>query len=165
MTSSAPDSEKKTTHRTQPPVRKLWRRPKTGKIAGVCSGLAEYFAVDVTLLRVGGHFDGSTAVHWKRGPRGATLLPGDALQVEAARGVPHFRGREDDRGGMVLDQRGQHRLLAFGRLAAAAEQGDVALAAHFILDPFFAEFAAGVDEALAAAGFVTLLGSSGAFHP
>ena len=36
---------------------------------------------DVTLLRVGGHFDGSTALHWKRGPRGATLLPGDALQV------------------------------------------------------------------------------------
>jgi hypothetical protein len=36
---------------------------------------------DVTLLRVGGHFDGSAALHWKRGPRGATLLPGDALQV------------------------------------------------------------------------------------
>ena len=52
MTSSAPDSEKKPAHHTQPSVRKLWRRPKTGKIAGVCSGLAEYFAVDVTLLRV-----------------------------------------------------------------------------------------------------------------
>lgn len=40
---------------------------------------------DVTLLRVGGHFDGSTGVHWKRGPRGATLLPGDALQVVSDR--------------------------------------------------------------------------------
>ena len=40
---------------------------------------------DVTLLRVGGHFDGSSALHWKRGPRGATLLPGDALQVVSDR--------------------------------------------------------------------------------
>lgn len=37
---------------------------------------------DVTLLRVGGHFDGSTALHWKDGPRdGGALFPGDALQV------------------------------------------------------------------------------------
>lgn len=37
---------------------------------------------DVTLIRCGGHFPGSTAIHWKRGPRsGGTLLPGDALQV------------------------------------------------------------------------------------
>ena len=42
-------------------------------------------SADVTLLRVGGHFDGSTGVHWKRGPRGATLLPGDALQVVSDR--------------------------------------------------------------------------------
>jgi glyoxylase-like metal-dependent hydrolase (beta-lactamase superfamily II) len=36
----------------------------------------------VTLLRVGGHFDGSTALHWKDGPReGGALFPGDALQV------------------------------------------------------------------------------------
>lgn len=36
---------------------------------------------DVTLLRCGGHFPGSTALHWRRGPRGAALFPGDALQV------------------------------------------------------------------------------------
>lgn len=36
----------------------------------------------VTLINVGGHFDGSTALHWKRGPReGGALFPGDALQV------------------------------------------------------------------------------------
>lgn len=45
------------------------------------SGDTLNLSADVTLLRVGGHFDGSTALHWKRGPRGATLLPGDALQV------------------------------------------------------------------------------------
>jgi hypothetical protein len=37
---------------------------------------------DVTLIRCGGHFPGSTALHWKRGPRaGGALFPGDALQV------------------------------------------------------------------------------------
>jgi hypothetical protein len=36
---------------------------------------------DVTLLRCGGHFPGSTAIHWRRGPRGAALFPSDALQV------------------------------------------------------------------------------------
>ncbi|MDI9238212.1 MBL fold metallo-hydrolase [Lysobacter sp. LF1] len=37
---------------------------------------------DVTLVRAGGHFDGSTALHWARGPRaGGALFPGDALQV------------------------------------------------------------------------------------
>lgn len=36
----------------------------------------------VTLLRVGGHFPGSTVLHWKEGPRaGGALFPGDALQV------------------------------------------------------------------------------------
>ncbi len=36
----------------------------------------------VTLLRCGGHFPGSTAIHWKDGPRaGGALFPGDALQV------------------------------------------------------------------------------------
>ena len=36
----------------------------------------------VTLIRVGGDFDGSTALHWKDGPRsGGALFPGDALQV------------------------------------------------------------------------------------
>ena len=36
----------------------------------------------VTLLRCGGHFPGSTALHWADGPRGGgALFPGDALQV------------------------------------------------------------------------------------
>lgn len=36
----------------------------------------------VTLLRVGGHFPGSSVLHWKQGPRaGGALFPGDALQV------------------------------------------------------------------------------------
>ena len=36
----------------------------------------------VTLVRCGGHFPGSTALHWKEGPRaGGALFPGDALQV------------------------------------------------------------------------------------
>jgi glyoxylase-like metal-dependent hydrolase (beta-lactamase superfamily II) len=43
----------------------------------------EYRVSDsVTLIRCGGHFDGSTALHWADGPRpGGALLPGDALQV------------------------------------------------------------------------------------
>ncbi|MFP2933937.1 MBL fold metallo-hydrolase [Pyxidicoccus sp. 3LG] len=41
---------------------------------------------DVTLLRCGGHFPGSTAVHWTQGPRGGgALFPGDALQVVSDR--------------------------------------------------------------------------------
>jgi hypothetical protein len=37
---------------------------------------------DVTLLRCGGHFPGSTALHWTQGPRdGGALFPGDAMQV------------------------------------------------------------------------------------
>lgn len=37
---------------------------------------------DVTLIRCGGHFPGSTALHWRAGPRpGGALFPGDALQV------------------------------------------------------------------------------------
>jgi glyoxylase-like metal-dependent hydrolase (beta-lactamase superfamily II) len=36
----------------------------------------------VTLLRLGGHFPGSTALHWRDGPRaGGALFPGDAMQV------------------------------------------------------------------------------------
>jgi glyoxylase-like metal-dependent hydrolase (beta-lactamase superfamily II) len=36
----------------------------------------------VTLIRCGGHFPGSTAIHWRDGPRrGGALFPGDALQV------------------------------------------------------------------------------------
>jgi hypothetical protein len=37
---------------------------------------------DVTLIRCGGHFRGSAALHWRVGPRpGGALFPGDALQV------------------------------------------------------------------------------------
>lgn len=37
---------------------------------------------DVTLIRCGGHFTGSTALHWPGGPRaGGALFSGDALQV------------------------------------------------------------------------------------
>jgi phage shock protein C len=32
--------------------RKLFRRPERGRIAGVCSGIAEYLDVDVTLVRL-----------------------------------------------------------------------------------------------------------------
>jgi len=32
--------------------RKLYRRRETGRIAGICSGLADYLDVDVTLVRV-----------------------------------------------------------------------------------------------------------------
>jgi hypothetical protein len=40
----------------------------------------------VTLVRVGGHFPGSTALHWRDGPRrGGALFGGDALQVSANR--------------------------------------------------------------------------------
>jgi len=41
---------------------------------------------DVTLIRCGGHFPGSTALHWKGGPRkGGALFPGDAMQVASDR--------------------------------------------------------------------------------
>ncbi len=37
---------------------------------------------DVKLIRLGGHFPGSTALCWRSGPRGGgSLFPGDALQV------------------------------------------------------------------------------------
>ncbi|MBC8312720.1 MAG: PspC domain-containing protein, partial [Candidatus Cloacimonetes bacterium] len=32
--------------------KKLYRNPKDKKLAGVCSGLAEYFEIDVTLIRI-----------------------------------------------------------------------------------------------------------------
>ena len=37
---------------TEPKVKKLFRLPASGKIAGVCAGLADYFEMDVTLLRI-----------------------------------------------------------------------------------------------------------------
>jgi len=46
------------------------------------SGDALALSDDVTLIRCGGHFTGSTALHWRSGPRpGGALFPGDALQV------------------------------------------------------------------------------------
>lgn len=33
-------------------VRKLYRNPDDKKIAGVCSGLAIYFGIDVTVIRI-----------------------------------------------------------------------------------------------------------------
>ncbi len=41
---------------------------------------------NVTLIRCGGHFPGSTALHWRTGPTpGGALFPGDALQVAGDR--------------------------------------------------------------------------------
>lgn len=41
---------------------------------------------DVTLIRAGGHFPGSTVLHWATGPRpGGSLFAGDALQVATDR--------------------------------------------------------------------------------
>jgi len=43
-------------------------------------------APELTLYRCGGHFPGSTALHWTTGARGGgALLPGDALQVTSDR--------------------------------------------------------------------------------
>ena len=36
----------------QQSYRKLYRNNQEGNIAGVCAGLAEYFGVDVTLIRI-----------------------------------------------------------------------------------------------------------------
>lgn len=52
--------------------------PRIGYWAGDELALSD----EVTLIRCGGHFAGSTALHWRRGPRaGGALFPGDALQV------------------------------------------------------------------------------------
>ena len=53
---------------------------------------------DVTLINVAGHFPGSTALHWRTGPRGrGALFPGDAphvgmdrKQVAFMHSVPNF---------------------------------------------------------------------------
>src|SRR5262249_32745657 len=46
------------------------------------SGDLRRLSDSVTLIRCGGHFPGSTAIHWRDGPRpGGALFPGDALQV------------------------------------------------------------------------------------
>ena len=33
-------------------IKKLYRNPRDKKIAGVCSGIAEYLSVDVTVVRI-----------------------------------------------------------------------------------------------------------------
>lgn len=46
------------------------------------SGDVHRLSDTVTLLRCGGHFPGSTVLHWRNGPgAGGALFPGDALQV------------------------------------------------------------------------------------
>ena len=37
---------------TEPPPRRLYRNPEGAMIAGVCNGLASYFGIDVTIIRV-----------------------------------------------------------------------------------------------------------------
>jgi glyoxylase-like metal-dependent hydrolase (beta-lactamase superfamily II) len=60
---------------------KAWVQRSSPRV-GWWSGDELALSDDVTLVRCGGHFPGSTALHWKRGPRGAgALFPGDALQV------------------------------------------------------------------------------------
>lgn len=49
------------------------------------SGDEHRLSEDVTLIRCGGHFPGSTALHWRAAVRGPALFPGDALQVAADR--------------------------------------------------------------------------------
>ncbi len=50
------------------------------------SGDVNSLSDDVTLIRCGGHFPGSTGIHWQGGADGAgVLLPGDAVQVVADR--------------------------------------------------------------------------------
>ncbi len=50
------------------------------------SGARHALSPTVTLIHCGGHFAGSTALHWRVGPRpGGALFPGDAVQVVADR--------------------------------------------------------------------------------
>ena len=37
----------------RPPIKKLTRNPEGKMVAGVCTGLAEYLSVDVTVVRLG----------------------------------------------------------------------------------------------------------------
>jgi hypothetical protein len=49
-------------------------------------GDSKRLSAAVTLIRCGGHFEGSTALHWCNGPTPAgALFPGDALQVASDR--------------------------------------------------------------------------------
>ena len=73
------------------------RRPVDGASA-FWSGDTLALSDDVTLINVGGHFPGSTALHWKNGPRGRpALFPGDSPHVTQDRkhvtfmhSVPNF---------------------------------------------------------------------------
>lgn len=60
---------------------KVWIQRQAPQIE-LWSGDEKKISDQITLIRVGGHFSGSTALHWKDGPvSGGALFPGDALQV------------------------------------------------------------------------------------
>jgi len=60
---------------------KAWVQRRSARIH-FWSGDEHKLSDAVTLIRCGGHFPGSAALHWKDGPRaGGALFPGDALQV------------------------------------------------------------------------------------
>ena len=75
---------------------KAWVRRPSDRIK-YWSGDLLKLSNDVTLINTAGHFDSSTALHWKRGPRGQTLFPGDSphvtqdrKQVTFMHSVPNF---------------------------------------------------------------------------
>ncbi|MEK8033032.1 hypothetical protein AACH06_19590 [Ideonella sp. DXS29W] len=50
------------------------------------SGDVKALSASVSLIRCGGHFEGSTALHWRAGPQpGGALFPGDSPQVASDR--------------------------------------------------------------------------------
>ncbi|MFT3763130.1 MAG: MBL fold metallo-hydrolase [Pseudoxanthomonas sp.] len=58
-----------------------WVRRKSPRIE-FWSGERNRLSDSLTLLHCAGHFDGSTALHWREGAHGGgALLPGDSLQV------------------------------------------------------------------------------------
>lgn len=58
-----------------------WVRRRSPRIE-FWSGERNRLSDSLTLLHCAGHFEGSTALHWREGARGGgALLPGDALQV------------------------------------------------------------------------------------
>jgi len=61
-----------------------WVRRSSPRVS-FWSGDVHVFSRDVTLIRCGGHFPGSTALHWQPTNRRPVLLPGDALQVASDR--------------------------------------------------------------------------------
>ncbi|PPT42714.1 transcriptional regulator [Xanthomonas arboricola] len=104
----------------------------------------------------------------RRGGRGAVTLRdiAGAIGVSRAtvslvlRGSPLVHATTRARVEAELDR--QHYV--YNRAAANLRRrtsSSIALVINDLSNPFFAEFAAGVDEALGAAGYVTLLGSTG----